>query len=139
MRKYEDQRGAPLASRQAGGQCHQRAGPGEPGYPEHHRRWPQSAARPPDWRVDDAERAQRSQRNDAVAEPLAQQCLDRLVGEGNDKKGSDPEAHVFAAHAEVDFAGRVAGLASRTAPSCMRPMEPSGLMAIVVGQHVIPY
>jgi hypothetical protein len=30
-------------------------------------------------------------------------------------------------------------LGSRTVPSCMRPMEPSGLMAIVVGQHVIPY
>src|SRR5262249_56134308 len=74
-----------------------------------------------------------------VAEQLAQPRLDRLVGEGNEKKGSDPEAHVFAAHAEADFAGRVAGLASRTAPSCMRPMEQSGLMAIVVGQHVIPY
>src|SRR5205807_8917467 len=133
QRSAEEQRGAPLASREAGGQCHQRAGPGEPGYPEHHRRWPESAARPPDWRVDDAERAQRSQRNDAVAEPLAQQCLDRLVGEGNDKKGSDPEAHVFAAHAEVDFAGRVAGLSSRTAPSCKWTMDPSVMVALEVG------
>src|SRR5262249_37709075 len=86
------QRGAPLASRQAGSQRNQRAGPGEPGYPEHHRRWPQSASRPPE-RVNDAQRAQRSQRNDAVAQPLAQPYLDRLVGEGNEKKGSDPEAH----------------------------------------------
>src|SRR5438128_81947 len=48
QRSAEEQRGAPLASPEAGGQCHQRARPGEPAYPDHRQPRPQPAACPPD-------------------------------------------------------------------------------------------
>src|SRR5262249_31545150 len=61
QRSAEKQRGAPLGSGDLVGQCQQRTSTGEPGDPEHWRRWPESAALPPDRRINDAHRAQWSE------------------------------------------------------------------------------